>query len=63
MQFTLITLLSLVAFAFASPVPGRLDDLVARSAPAPPAAEAAAMSDANGNVVAFSSSGVYQGMH
>ncbi|PSS06972.1 hypothetical protein M430DRAFT_45808 [Amorphotheca resinae ATCC 22711] len=67
MQFSIITILSLVAVAFAAPIsiPSRVDDLTsrqditARQAPAPPT-EASAMSDANGNVVAFDSTGVYQ---
>ncbi|KAF8860702.1 hypothetical protein BDZ45DRAFT_741126 [Acephala macrosclerotiorum] len=60
MQFSVITILSLVAVAFASPIPlpERLDDIVARQTPSVDA-ESPAMTDANGNVVNFSTAGVY----
>ncbi|KAH8819469.1 hypothetical protein F5884DRAFT_848791 [Xylogone sp. PMI_703] len=59
MKFTLISLLSLVALAVASPIsiPQRLDDITVRS---PLGAEEAAMSDASGNVVAFDSTKVHK---
>jgi len=60
MQFTLVALLSLVAVTFASPIalPDRLDDITARSPQVE--TEAAAMSDANGDVISFDSTAVYQ---
>ncbi|KAH6682508.1 hypothetical protein B0J14DRAFT_123898 [Halenospora varia] len=48
MQFTVVALLSLVAVAFASPIP--ID------------AEAPAMSNANGDVVSFDTAAVVQPM-
>ncbi|KAG4430145.1 hypothetical protein IFR05_014368 [Cadophora sp. M221] len=58
MQFTIVALLSLVAGAFAGPIamPQRLDDITARQIDA----EAAAMSNANGEVVAFDATAVYK---
>ncbi|KAF4637818.1 hypothetical protein G7Y89_g286 [Cudoniella acicularis] len=53
MQFTIVTLLSLVAVAFASPVQ------IAARAPQLPT-EASVMTDANGDVVAFDSASVFQ---
>ncbi|KAH7412585.1 hypothetical protein BKA64DRAFT_332539 [Cadophora sp. MPI-SDFR-AT-0126] len=55
MQFTIVALLSLVAVAFAGPIamPQRLDARQVNT-------EAAAMSDASGNVVAFDSASVYK---
>jgi len=59
MQFTLITLVSLLAVAIASPI-SLSQPLNARTpAPAPVDAEAAAMTDASGNVVDFDTSSVY----
>ncbi|CZR64345.1 uncharacterized protein PAC_14243 [Phialocephala subalpina] len=60
MQFSVITLLSLVAVAFASPIalPERLDDIVARQT-TPVSAEDSSMTDASGNVVTFNTAGVY----
>ncbi|PVH86706.1 hypothetical protein DL98DRAFT_582653 [Cadophora sp. DSE1049] len=58
MQFTIVALLSLVAVAFAGPIamPQRLDDITARQVNT----EAAAMSNANGDVVAFDAASVYK---
>ncbi|RDW77298.1 hypothetical protein BP6252_05351 [Coleophoma cylindrospora] len=58
MQFTLITFAALLAVAFAVPTayPAGAEDIVARAPQV--AAETAAMTDANGNVVAFDPAGV-----
>ncbi|KAL5328455.1 hypothetical protein ACEPPN_001954 [Leptodophora sp. 'Broadleaf-Isolate-01'] len=58
MQFTIVALLSLVAVAFAGPIamPQRLDDITARQVDA----EAAAMSNANGDIVPFNTAEVYK---
>ncbi|KAG4420551.1 hypothetical protein IFR04_006258 [Cadophora malorum] len=58
MQFTIVALLSLVAVAFAGPIamPQRLDDITARQVNT----EAAAMSTADGTVVAFDAASVYK---
>ncbi|CZS97797.1 uncharacterized protein RAG0_12149 [Rhynchosporium agropyri] len=60
MQFTIVALLSLVAVAFAGPIamPQRLDDVVITARQVD--AEAAAMSNAAGEVIAFDSSAVYK---
>ncbi|KAN0102069.1 hypothetical protein V8E51_012579 [Hyaloscypha variabilis] len=52
MQFTVLALLSLVAFAFAAPV--------AQSTQTQPNGEGAAMSNASGDVVTFDTAGVYK---
>ncbi|TAQ85522.1 hypothetical protein B7494_g6141 [Chlorociboria aeruginascens] len=59
MQFTIYALLSLVAVAFAGPI-ALSERIDARSADPQVQAEAAAMSDASGNVVSFNSTSVYK---
>ncbi|KAL2076188.1 hypothetical protein VTL71DRAFT_1131 [Oculimacula yallundae] len=58
MQFTIVALLSLVAVAFAGPIamPRQLDDIIARQV----IAEAPAMSNAAGEVIAFDATAVYK---
>lgn len=55
MQFQILAVLSFVALAFAAPAPAP----VAQATQAQPSGEAAAMSDASGNVVSFDTAGVY----
>ncbi|KAK2609735.1 hypothetical protein N8I77_003222 [Diaporthe amygdali] len=61
MQFTLLTLVTLFAAAIAAPVSPRGDeDLVVRQAASgQPTTSQAAMTSADGSVVAFNTAGVY----
>ncbi|KIN01076.1 hypothetical protein OIDMADRAFT_19097 [Oidiodendron maius Zn] len=56
MQFSVVAILPLLALAFAAPAP-QTESLVVRATTPP--AEASVMTDANGNIIAFDSAGVY----